>query len=82
MAEHYLIFLIIDNVFYFSDKDLELMKRIFCTERKDYTEYVLEKDHDFELCVHSRNFIGGIPIAINIANAVRLSRRTVVFLTE
>ncbi len=66
----------------FSDKDLKLMKKIFCTDRKDYTEYILERDHSFELCVHSRNFVAGIPIGTNIANAVRLSRRTIVFLTE
>ncbi len=58
------------------------MKTIFATDYPEFTEYVLERDHGFELCVHSRNFQAGIPIMANITNAVRLSRRTIVLLTE
>ncbi len=58
------------------------MKKIFATDYQEFTEFILERDHGFELCVHSRNFQAGIPIMANIMNAVRLSRRTVVLLTE
>ncbi len=58
------------------------MKRIFTTGDPEETLYILEEDHGFELCVHSRNFIGGTAIATNIVNAVRMSRRTIIFLTE
>ncbi len=55
------------------------MKRIFTT---DDTKFLLEEYHGFELCVHSRNFLAGIPITTNIANAVRVSRRTIALLTR
>ena len=46
------------------------------------TRYILEEHHGFELCVHTRNFIAGIPVMQNIANAVRMSRRSIVLLTR
>ena len=58
------------------------MKKLFATDYEEFTEYILERDHGLELCVHSRNFQAGIPIMTNITNAVRLSRRTIVLLTE
>ncbi len=61
------------------------MKSMFASEDPDYpdvTRYILEEQHEFSLCVHTRNFIAGIPIMTNIANAVRMSRRTIVLLTR
>ena len=66
----------------FSNDDMKLMKRMFTTEDQAYTRYILEEDHGFDLCVHSRNFLAGIPILTNISNAVRVSRRTIVLLTR
>ena len=69
-----------------SNNDIQMMKRIFTNgDPQDVTQvtrYILEEEHGFELCVHNRNFIGGTAIATNITNAVRMSRRTIVFLTE
>ena len=58
------------------------MKRIFTNEDPADTRYILEEQHGFMLCVHTRNFIAGRPVATNIANAVRMSRRTIVLLTR
>ncbi len=55
---------------------------IFTTGNPRDTRYLLEEEHGFELCVHSRNFIGGTAIATNITHAVRLSRRMIILLTE
>ncbi len=69
----------------FSNDDLDLMKGMFATEDPDApeeTRYILEEHHGFMLCVHRRNFIAGRPVMTNIANAVRMSRRTIVLLTR
>ena len=69
-----------------SNDDIQMMKRIFTRgDPQDVTQetrYILEEEHDFELCVHTRNFIGGTAIATNITLAVQRSRRTIVLLTE
>ena len=65
-----------------SNDDIEMMKRIFTAGDPQEMHFILEKDHGFELCLHSRNFLGGTAIAANIVNAVRLSRRTIILLTE
>ncbi len=63
-----------------------MMKRIFTRgDPQDITQetrYILEEEHGFELCVHSRNFIGGTAIATNITLAVQKSRRTIILLTQ
>ncbi len=59
-----------------------MMKKIFTTGDPQETHYILEDDHGFELCVHNRNFIAGTAIATNITNAVRMTRRTIILLTE
>ncbi len=65
---------------------MEMMKTIFTPgDPKDIlqlTRYILEDKHGFELCVHTRNFIGGTAIATNITLAVQKSRRTIVLLTQ
>ncbi len=65
-----------------SNDDVEMMQGIFTTGDPQDIRFILEEEHGFELCVHSRNFMGGTAIATNIANAVRLSRRTIVLLSE
>ncbi len=67
---------------HFSNEDKKIMKHIFTTKDDDERKYILEEDHGFELCVHTRNFMAGILITTNIANAVRLSRRIIILLTQ
>ncbi len=69
------------HIFY-SNEDEDIMKSIFVTQKPGYTSFILEEEHGFELCVHSRNFMGGTAIATNIANAILLSRRTIILLTQ
>ena len=69
-----------------SNDDIVMMKTIFTPgDPQDIlqeTHYILEDNHGFELCVHTRNFIGGSAIATNITLAVQRSRRTIVLLTQ
>ncbi len=58
------------------------MKAIFTTEDLENTQYILEEQDDMELCLHSRNFLAGILVTTNIINAVNVSRRTVILLSE
>ncbi len=67
---------------YYSNEDAQIMRRIFTTGGPQDITYILEEQHGFELCVHSRNFMGGTAIATNIANAVRLSLRTIILISE
>ncbi len=59
-----------------------MMRRIFTTGDEQNTQYILEKEHGFQVCVHNKNFIAGVPIATSITNAVKFSRRVIVLLTE
>ena len=69
-----------------SNDDIVMMKRIFTSgdpqDIEQLTRYILEDDHGFELCVHTRNFIGGTAVATNITLAVLRSRRTIVLLSR
>ena len=69
-------------MYVYSNDDIDVMKSIFAVHNSEYTSFILEEEHGFELCVHSRNFLGGTAIATNIANAVQLSRRMIILLTE
>ena len=42
----------------------------------------LETEHGFMLCIHNRNFLAGVSIISNIANAVDKSRRMIMMLTR
>ncbi len=61
---------------------MRAMKRIFTMKQNRDRQYILEDKFGFQLCVHTRNFIAGNLITTNIANAVRLSRRTIILLTQ
>ncbi len=58
------------------------MKDIFTNKVEGDRHYILEENHGFELCVHTRNFIAGILVTRNIANAVRCSRKTIILLSQ
>ncbi len=60
-----------------------MMKKIFATaEQQELTHYILEEEYGFKLCVHNKDFIAGVPIGTSITNAVNLSRRVIILLTE
>ena len=69
-------------VFFHSNDDIDMMKKIFATDNPEETRFHLEEEHGFELCVHSRNFIAGTAIATNITLALQRSRRTIILLTQ
>ncbi len=61
---------------------MDKMHAIFTINVPENKEYILEEQHDMELCIHSRNFIAGILVTTNIINAVNVSRRTLILLSE
>ncbi len=67
-----------------SDRDKDLMKTVCCTGNSPETNlrYLLEEQYGFWLCVHTRNFLPGVPSARHFANATRVSRRTIILLTR
>ncbi|CAC5362913.1 unnamed protein product [Mytilus coruscus] len=42
----------------------------------------LEKDGEFKLCVHQRDFLPGQDISVNITNAIHESRKTICIITK
>ncbi len=58
------------------------MRQMFTTGDANNTRYILEEEDGFDICVHTRNFIAGILVTTNIANAVKVSRRTIILLTR
>ena len=42
----------------------------------------LENVYGFRLCVHHRDFLGGLPIVDNIEDAIRCSRKVIVIMSE
>lgn len=57
----------------YADADLAFVKNEMINK--------LEKDRDFRLCIHHRNFIPGYDIAANIINAIHESRKTVLIVS-
>ena len=58
------------------------MDQIFCTgENNENPESFLERDHDYRLHIHTRDFAAGQPILSNIAEAITCSRRLIVLLS-
>ena len=44
--------------------------------------YHMETIHKFHLCIHERNFIPGEPIEENISNAIEISRRVILVISD
>lgn len=58
----------------YSTSDRDIVMRLI--------EELEEKDPNFCLCIHERDWIPGNPICSNIANSVSNSRRTIIILSE
>ena len=58
------------------------MDQIFCTGgNNDNPKSFLERDHDYRLHIHTRDFPVGQPILSNIVEGITCSRRLIVLLS-
>ena len=89
-----IIFLYVDSVvlsnilifftftFFCSSEDFEVMDQIFCTGgNNDDPESFLERDYNYRLHIHTRDFRVGQPILSNIVEGITCSRHLTVLLS-
>ncbi len=67
-------------VFLYSHIDRAAMCKLFMVG--DTLDPYLEKEHDFSLVLHERDFPGGVTIMANIIRAVERSRKMIMILTK
>ena len=64
----------------FSAEDDLIMREIFMKE--DGNTAILEEDHGFQLILHERDFMPGVPITSNMEEAVTQTRRMIMLLSR
>ena len=67
-------------LFPFSNEDFDFMSDIFMKD--DTSNLYLEDDFHFEIILHQRDFIPGLSIQDNIADAITQSRRMFTILSR
>ena len=66
-----------------SSEDFDVMNQIFCIEEHNgHGESFLERDYDYRLHIHTRDFELGRTIESNIEEAITHSRRLIVLLSR
>ena len=70
-------------LFVCSSEDFEVMDKIFCIrEHNGHEESFFERDYDYRLNIHTRDFELGRTIDSNIEEAITCSRRFIVLLSR
>ena len=65
-----------------SNEDFEVMDQIFLITHDPDLKTVLEKDYQYQLHIHTRDFELGRTIESNIEEAITCSRRLIVLLSR